>query len=149
MLTVQLRAPGTRGSGLAPAVSPSRRLPRLAEVETGRLTKALFGLGAIAGVAFILVGLAGGIWPGHWDDAPASDQILWIVFGVGGGVAVLTGLRLLRRSPWGGATLVSLGAVVGALPIFWLLLPLLVAIALVVLSVLYARRVGRSEPRGV
>jgi hypothetical protein len=124
-------------------------LPRLAEVDTGWLTKALFGLGAVAGVAFILVGIAGGVWPGHWDDAPASDQILWIVFGVGGGVAVLAGLRLLQRSPWGGATLVSLGAIAGALPIFWALLPVLVAIALVVLSVLYARRAGRPrEPVG-
>ena len=118
-------------------------------METSWLTKALFGLGAVAGVAFIVVGIAGGIWPGHWDDAPASDQIIWVVLGVGGGVAVLGGLRLLRRSPWGGAALVSLGAVAGALPVFWALLPLLVAIALVVLSVLYARRASRGgEPTG-
>jgi uncharacterized membrane protein len=77
------------------------------------------------------------------------QEILWVVFGVGGGVAVLVGLRLLQRSPWGGATLVSLGAIAGALPIFWALVPLLVAIALVALSVLYARRAGRrSEPAG-
>lgn len=119
-------------------------------VQSDWLTKALFGLGAVAGVAFILVGIAGGIWPGHWDDSPASDQILWVAFGVGGGVAVLAGLRVLQRSPWGGAALVSLGAVAGALPVFWALLPLLVAIALVVLSVLYARRAGqRAEPADV
>jgi hypothetical protein len=35
---------------------------------------------------------------------------------------------------------VSLGAIVGALPIFWAILPLLLALALVVLSVVYARK---------
>ena len=58
---------------------------------------------------------------------------------------VLAGLRMLRRAPVRGATLVSLGAVVGALPIFWALLPLLLAVALIVLSVLYARRGGTRE----
>jgi hypothetical protein len=103
------------------------------------LEKALFRLGAFTGVAYLIVGVAGAIWPGHWDDAAASDQILWAVFLCGGGLMVLAGVRLLRRSPLGAATLVSIGAVLGALPIFWALLPLLLAFALIVLSVLYAR----------
>jgi hypothetical protein len=109
-------------------------------VENGALTKALFWLGGLTGVAFIVIGIAGGIWPGHWDDAAASDQIMWVVLGVGGGLALLAGLRLLPRSPWTGAALVSLGAIVGALPIFWSVLPLLLAVALIVLSVVYARK---------
>ena len=100
-------------------------------------------LGAFTGLAYLVVGVAGAIWPGHWDDASATDQILWAVFLCAGGLGVLAGLRLLRRSPAGGATLVSIGAIVGALPIFWALVPLLLAIALVVLSVLYARRARR------
>jgi uncharacterized membrane protein YdbT with pleckstrin-like domain len=64
---------------------------------------------------------------------------------IAGGLVVLTGLRMLRRAPVRGATLVSLGAVVGALPIFWALLPLLLAVALIVLSVLYARRGGSTS----
>jgi hypothetical protein len=39
-----------------------------------------------------------------------------------------------------GATLISVGAILGALPIFWALLPLLLALALIVLTVVYARR---------
>ena len=109
-------------------------------MENGLLTKSLFGLGTFAGVAYIIVGIAGAIWPGHWDDAAASDQIIWAVFLVAGGVLILGGLRLVRRSPIGGAALVSIGAVLGALPIFWALLPLLVAVTLIVLSVVYARR---------
>jgi hypothetical protein len=72
---------------------------------------------------------------------------MWVVLGVGGGILVLGGLGLLPRSPIAGATLISLGAVLGALPIFWALLPLLLALALIVLSVVYARRaaVGREN----
>ena len=101
------------------------------------------------GVAYLIVGVAGAIWPGHWDEAAASDQILWAVLLIGGGLLVLGGLRLLHRAPARGGTLLSVGAVVGALPIFWALLPLLLAVALIVLSVLYARRAARSPQAAV
>ena len=87
------------------------------------------------GVAYLIVGVAGAIWPGHWDDAAASDQFVWAVLLIAGGLVVLAGLRMLSRAPIRGATLVLVGGVVGALPIFWALLPLLLAVALVVLSV--------------
>ena len=108
------------------------------------MRKTLFVLGRLTGVAYLIVGLLGGWWPGHWDDAAAIDQILWIVFLVGGGIALLGGLRIIDRSRWPGAILVSVGAVAGALAIFWTGIVLLVAGALVVLSVLYARK---AQPR--
>ena len=101
------------------------------------------------GIAYLVVGVAGAIWPGHWDEAAASDQIVWAVFLIVGGLLVLAGLRLLHHAPARGATLVSLGAVLGAPPIFWALLPLLLAISLLVLSVLYARRAARSARAAV
>ena len=113
------------------------------------LEKALRGLGMFTGVAYLIVGIAGAIWPGHWDDAAASDQVVWAVLLIAGGLVVFAGLRMLRRSPVRGATLLSLGAVVGALPIFWALLPLLLAVALIVLSVLYARSGSTSPTRAV
>jgi hypothetical protein len=113
-------------------------------MRRGGLEKALFGLGMFTGVAYLVVGVAGAIWPGHWDDAAASDQIIWAVLLIAGGLLVLAGVRLLHRAPARGGTLVSIGAVVGALPIFWALLPLLLAVALVVLSVLHAGRAARS-----
>ena len=109
-------------------------------MQQGGLEKALRGLGMFTGIAYLIVGVAGAIWPGHWDDAAASDQIMWAVLLVAGGLLVLTGLRLLRSAPARGAALVSTGAVLGALPIFWALLPLVLAVALIVLSVLHARR---------
>jgi hypothetical protein len=100
-------------------------------------------------IAYLFVGVAGAIWPGHWDEAAASDQILWAVFLIVGGLLVLAGLRLLHDAPGRGAALVSLGAVLGALPIFWALLPILLALTLIVLSVLYARRAARSSRAAV
>ena len=117
----------------------------ISAMQQGGQEKALRWLGMFTGVAYLIVGVAGAIWPGHWDDAAASDQIVWAVLLISGGLVVLAGLRMLRRAPVRGATLVSLGAVVGALPIFWALLPLLLAVALIVLSVLYARRRGKRE----
>ena len=126
----------------------SRSLNVAATRRSG-LEKALLGLGIFTGIAYVIVGVAGAIWPGHWDEAAASDQILWAVFLIAGGLLVLAGLRLLHHAPGRGATLVSLGAVLGALPIFWALLPLFLAIALLVLSVLYARRAARSPRAAV
>lgn len=97
-------------------------------------------LAAVSGVIYLVVGIAGGIWPGHWDQASASDQILWFVFGIGGGVLVLAGLRLIDRFPKLAATLISIGGIAGALPIFWTVVALLLALVLIVLSVLYASR---------
>ena len=121
----------------------------VAAMQRSGLEKALLGLGMFTGIAYLVVGVAGAIWPGHWDEAAASDQILWAVFLTGGGLLVLAGLRFLHRAPHRGATLVSIGAIVGALPIFWALLPLLLAIALLALSVLYARRAARSPRAAV
>jgi hypothetical protein len=118
-------------------------------MQQGGLEKALRGLGMFTGIAYLVVGVAGAIWPGHWDEAAASDQIVWAVLLIAGGAMVLAGLRMLNRAPARGATLLSIGAVVGALPIFWALLPLLLAVALVVLSVLYARRAARPPEAAV
>ena len=65
---------------------------------------------------------------------------------IGGAILLFAGLRISRRSPWGGFALISAGALAGALPIFWTLIAVVLAIALVVLSFLYARRVSSPAP---
>ena len=108
-------------------------------MKTESLPKALFSLGLFTGVAYIIVGIAGGIWPGHWDDTGATDQIFGSRSGSEEGSSSL-------RSPTAsalalaGATLVSVGAILGALPIFWTLVPLILTLVLIVLSVMYVRR---------
>ena len=108
--------------------------------------KGLVVLGFFTAVAYLLVGIIGGLSLSHWDEASTSDQILWAALLVGGGILILAGLRISRRSPWGGFALISVGALAGALPIFWTLIAIVVAIALVVLSFLYARRIASPAP---
>ncbi len=109
--------------------------------------KSLVVLGTFVAAAYVVIGIVGGILPAHWgDDASATDQIVWFVLLVGGAILLFAGLRVSKRSPWMGAALISVGAVAGALPIFWTLIALLVAITLVVLSIVYARRATRAAP---
>ena len=110
------------------------------------LEKALVVLGFFTAAAYLLVGIIGGLSLSHWDEASASDQILWASLLVGGAILIVAGLRISRRNPWGAAALISIGALAGALPIFWTLIAVVLAIALVVLSFLYARRTTGPAP---
>jgi hypothetical protein len=118
------------------AVSPSG--PYNAAPMTARTV--LYRLGTFLGIAYLLAGVVGFLWP-RWDEAATSDRVVWFVLLAVGGAALLAGLRLLDRSPWAGAALVSVGALAGALALFWSILVPLIAITLVVLSVVSARRV--------
>jgi hypothetical protein len=103
---------------------------------------ALFWLGSITGIAYLVIGALGAWWPGHWDDAAAGDQILWGALLVGGGAALLSGLRLIDRNPRWGAILIAVGAVAGALVIFWTVIVIVVAVTVAVLALVYARRLA-------
>ena len=109
--------------------------------------KPLRVFGYFAAVAYFIVGIVGGLWPSHWENASGSDQALWIILMVGGSILLVAGLRLFPRSRWGGAVLVSVGAFFGALPIFWTGIALLVAVVLVLLSVRHARDSSRAARR--
>jgi len=105
-----------------------------------RREKTLVVLGTTLAVVYLLAGIIGGAWPSHWDSTGTGDRVLWLVFLLGGSLALFVGLRSFDRSPWLGASLVSTGALAGALAIFWTIAAPLAAIALVVLSVMSARR---------
>lgn len=102
--------------------------------------KALFRLGWVTAVAYLVVGLVVGLLPFHWKEAGVADQVLWVVFIAGGGLLVIAGLRSIETSPRLGATLISVGGFAGALALFWTLLAPLAAVALTVLSIRAARR---------
>ena len=108
--------------------------------------KVLVVLGAFVAAAYVIIGIIGGLLASHWEEASTSDRVIWSVLLVGGGILLFLGLRMSRRSPWLGAALISIGAVVGALPIFWTLIAIVVAVVLVVLSVIYARRASGASP---
>ena len=61
---------------------------------------------------------------------------------VEGGAAVLAGLRIIDSSPRWGAILIGVGAVAGALVIFWTVIVIVVALTVAVLAVVYARRLA-------
>lgn len=109
-------------------------------MSTHTPSAALLRLGWVAAIIYLGFGLVFGFLPSHWDEASLTDQVLYIVFLVGGGLLLIAGLRLFSGSPVVGAVLVSIGGLAGAAPLFWTLLLPLVAIALIVLSVLDVRR---------
>jgi hypothetical protein len=106
---------------------------------------ALFGLGYATAAGYVLAGALGAWWPGHWDEAPAFDQVLWGVMLVGGGILIVAGLRIFERNPRWGAILVSVGAAAGALVAFWTGAAVVVAVALATLSVSYGRQLAEAS----
>ncbi len=105
-------------------------------------------LGYSAAIAYILVGVVGGLALPHWvHDATTRDQALWISLMVGGALMVVAGLHFFPRSRRGGALLVSVGGFFGALPIFWTGVALVLAVVLVLLAVRYARGPSRAARR--
>ncbi len=110
-------------------------------MSTDRITTTILVVGGVAAIVYLAAGIIGGIAM-DWDESSGGDRAAWIVLLTGGGVLLLAGLWAVRNaSAWLAAALVSVGAVAGAVAVFWSILAPLGAIALVVLSVVRARRV--------
>jgi hypothetical protein len=87
---------------------------------------ALYALAAVAGVVLV-------------DFGSTRDRLLWTVLLLGGAGLLAAGQLLLRSGP-GSAAVVSIGAVLGGLPLFWtLIVPIAVALV-IACSVRLARR---------
>ena len=112
--------------------------------DRGAMRKALFVLGALAGAVYILVGIIVGSLPAVWEDTETGGRVAWIIFVVGAGTLLLLGLRIFDRAPRSGAVLVSLGAIIGGLILFWSIAAPIAAIALIALSIACARRGGTA-----
>lgn len=108
-------------------------------MSTQMVQKALFILGGITAVVYFLATIIAGDIHMSEDGSSSSEPVLWRVVLVGGGLLLIAGLWLVQRSPWVGAALISLGAVAGAVPIFWIVVAPFMALALVVLSLINAR----------
>jgi hypothetical protein len=89
---------------------------------------------------YIVAGFAGAAFLTDSGSATAS----WLTFLVGGAVAMLLGTFVLRSPPWLSAALVSLGASVGGLPLFWTVVVPLAAVVVMASSIALARQ--RSAP---
>lgn len=108
-------------------------------MSTQLVQRTLYILGGFTAALYLLTGIIAGASPDMWDESDTTSQVLWIVFLSGGGLLLVAGLLLVQRSPWGAAALISLGAVAGAVVIFWVVITPFMALALVVLSIINAR----------
>lgn len=105
-------------------------------------------LGAFLMLAYLGMGLGIGIFTEDWGGT--GERVFWFVLTLGGAAFLAAGLWLalnVAGSRVMAAVLLSIGAVMGAVAMFWSVLGPLLAIALVVLAVMWARR--PVEPRTV
>ncbi len=94
-------------------------------------------LGVVLGVGYLVAGIGG--WIGDVTDGDGSDLAFWLVFLCGGGILVLA--SLFAPLPRGVALALGIiGALAGAVAVFWSVFVPLLAIAFVVLLVLRFRR---------
>jgi hypothetical protein len=73
-------------------------------------------------------------------DGPLGHRVLFAAVLTGFAVLVLSGVRLIGSRPWIGVAVASVGAVLGGFALFWTVAAIALAVAIVVLSVLVARR---------
>ena len=64
-------------------------------MSTQTPSTALLRLGWVAAIIYLGFGLVLGFLPSHWDEASMTDQVLYIVFLVGGGLLLIAGLQHL------------------------------------------------------
>jgi hypothetical protein len=107
-----------------------------------RLERAVKILAVLLGLAYLLIGIVGGAFI---DFNTSSDRAFWLGFLIGGGVLLLLGLLLSARSRWLTTVVLAVGAILGALTIFWTVLPALAALALIVMAILWARQPAAAQ----
>ncbi|MDQ4082403.1 MAG: hypothetical protein M3123_05900 [Actinomycetota bacterium] len=103
-----------------------------------RLWTAILVLGGLLALAALVLGLLIG-FDEDWDST--GERVLWFVLTVGGALLLAVGLWYASRSrtPMA-AVLISVGALMVGVGIFWSIAIPLVAIVVVVLTVMWVRR---------
>jgi hypothetical protein len=87
---------------------------------------AFYVVAAVAGAAFLT------------DSGSATAS--WLTFLVGGAVCMLLGTFVLKTPPWLSAALVSVGASIGGLPLFWTVIVPLASAVVIASSIALARQ---------
>lgn len=115
-------------------------------MKRDRLTTVTLVLGAVLGVGYIAAGITG--WIADVADGDGSDLTFWVVFLCGGGALVLLGVFKITSPAWASIGLVAVGAIAGAVATFWTAATPILALALIVLTVIRARREGTPVSPG-
>lgn len=106
--------------------------------SSDRVAMATQVVAAILGVGYIAAGVVGAAVDATGGDG--SDLAFWLAFLAGGGTLVLVGSFVLRSRPVLSATLTSVGALAGAVAVFWSIIVPVLALVLVTLCIVRARR---------
>ena len=102
------------------------------------LTTAAYVLALVLAVGYAAAGIIG--WIADVTEGDGSDLAFWVILLLGGAALILAGLFLTPRWTLPSILLVSVGALAGALALFWSVIVPVLAIALIVMVVLAARR---------
>ena len=105
-------------------------------MEASRAFKSLRIVGWVTAALFVAIGIA----EATYANGTRAHQLLFFIVLTIFALLIVVGIRLLPRRPWLGAGLASVGAVLGGISLFWTVLALLLAIAIVTLSIVCARR---------
>jgi hypothetical protein len=103
-----------------------------------RAFKSLRIVGWVTAALFVAIGIA----EATYANGTRAHQLLFFVALTLFASLIVGGIKLLELRPWLGAGLASLGAVLGGVSLFWTVAALLLAIAIVTLSIVCARRVS-------
>ena len=98
---------------------------------------ALLILGSVLAGASVLLALIVGAVA---DFDRSSDRGFWIGFLLVSGILIFAGLWSINRNAWLGVGLIVVGSICGSIAVFWSIVYPLVAIVVIVLAVLWARR---------
>jgi hypothetical protein len=101
------------------------------------LTTTALALGVLLGVGYIAAGLIG--WAADASD-DNSDLAAWLLLLVGGGAILLAGLFAVTRWSTASLALGTIGALAGALALFWTVIVPLLALVFIGLAIAVRRR---------
>jgi len=102
--------------------------------------RALRAVAWLAAALYVAVGVGELVFAGESFGHRAIFTAVMCIFAA----LVLVGVRLIDARPWVGAALASLGAIGAGISIFWTVVAVFLATAIVVLSILVARRGGKA-----
>jgi hypothetical protein len=97
----------------------------------------------VAAALYVVVGVGELIFA---DDA-LGHRVLFAVVLLVFAVFVVGGVALIAKRPWIGAAITSVGAIAAGFALFWTVAAILLGLAIVVLSVMVARRSAATPAR--
>ena len=98
----------------------------------------------VAAALYVVVGLGELIFA----DGSLGHRVLFAVVLAVFAALVVGGVALIAQRPWIGAAVASVGAIAAAFALFWTVAAILLGLAIVVLSVMVARRSAGTRAAG-